>query len=183
LAVAGEFEGNWDPVFTDKYRCDGEFSYVTDSPGNQALKLVHPTTARKCEHLRVEVAEANSQRVLLRTEVWYSFRFKVPAEMRGRIQDRRLVNAQLKQHKQSCPLAGTSTTLALADGNPIISVRLSEDATSGIVGISLNASSNYVGKIPFGMLMRLPSDFYDRWHAPILHTKVVPRLESDPIGQ
>src|SRR3712207_1887 len=30
--------------------------------------------------------------------------------------------------------------------------------------------------------MRQPTDFFDQWHTLVIHAKVVPRLESEPLG-
>lgn len=190
-----------DDIWAQSYRCLGSFISLDtiDNDGRlmKALRIAvpdsrrgtppeacpdHPNNDPRGKGVRGELGEPRALQLPLGTEVWYAIQFRVPASIKSMIRDRRLVIMQIKHRKENCrghvPFARSETE----GDNPILSVRLKEDPVSGIVGIELAASSENVTKIPFGLAMRDPSDFFDRWHELKLQMKVVPRLEGKPPG-
>ena len=186
--LVGDFEGSLDPDLTDTYECQGYFSYIAvptaNDPANKALSIfLDPTKPRKncVGGTRAEVSEAIPLRLPIRTEIWYGFRFLFPPGMKGQIRNRHFVLAQLKQRDESpcSPNALDMNLLTESDGNPIISIRLSEDLVSGLVAVELSVSSQNVGKISAGSVLMKPEVFFGNWHTLLIHTYVDPRLEGD----
>ncbi len=196
IALSAEFDGAIDDRVGMAYFCRGKAAFTaaptSERPDNQALLLTldptKPTPDGRCEENsaateRAELTEPDDLRLPLGTELWYSFRFMVPAHMKGKFAGRRLVIAQLKQHPDTCPLHpdpfGVSS---FQEGNPIVSVRMIEDEVGAVMGLQLAVSSENVRKISVGQLMRHRDLFLDRWHDVLLHVKVVPRAECACAG-
>src|SRR5690242_1451000 len=90
--LIGDFESALDPDLSDKYQCQGAFSYVaaptSTDPANKALYIVLDPSKPpppNCDGVRGEVSEAISLRLPLRTDVWYGFQFMLPTGMRSKI--------------------------------------------------------------------------------------------------
>jgi hypothetical protein len=105
LRIGSDFEGALGDNLTDSYQCQGQFTFVPiatpENPKNQALSItLDPKAGRApagtCESLRGEVAEKADVRLPLQTEVWYSLRFLIPSEIKGKIRNKRFVLAQLQ---------------------------------------------------------------------------------------
>lgn len=187
-----DFEGTMGPVLGNDYRCDGTFDYVPSDaePGTQALRIQLPFSPEsKCgtlagDTIRSEAAETKAERVPLGEDDWYSFKFKLPAGMKGKIGNHRFVVAQLKQHESGCQRSPHGMELfELKDGNPTLSVRIAEDLKGGVVGVSLSVSTVYLTKVQTGVVMRQSDAFFDAWHTLKLHARFVPRAEGAPVPQ
>jgi hypothetical protein len=199
IALSADFEGQLDRSVNTAYFCKGIARFVAvpnaENPDNQALLLTldpsksssvgrcEPPTART---ERTELAEPDELRLPLGTEIWYGFRFMIPAAMKGKFSGQRLVIAQLKQHPDTCALHQEPFGLSAAsEGNPTVSFRLIEDDYGDVIGVQLAVSSDDVRKISVGQLMRHRGPFLDRWHDVLLHVKVAPRgagLPTDDVG-
>ena len=189
LGLSADFEGALDRSVNTAYFCKGIASFIpapsAGHPNNQALLLTldprKSTSVGRCEPddawtERTEMAEPDEARLPLGTEVWYGFRFMVPSAMKGKFVGQRLVIAQLKQHRETCPLGPRPFGLpANALGNPTVSLRLIEDDVGDVMGLQLAVSGDQARKISVGQLMRHREPFLDRWHEVLLHVKVVPQ--------
>ena len=189
IALSADFEGQLDRSVNTAYFCKGIAKFIAapnaENPDNRALLLtLNPgksSSVGRCEPTnarteRTELAEPDELRLPLGTEIWYGFRFMVPAAMKGKFSAQRLVIAQLKQHPDTCPLHSEPFGLSAAsEGNPTVSFRLIEDDSGDVIGLQLAVSSDDVRKISVGQLMRHRGPFLDRWHDVLLHVKVVPR--------
>lgn len=194
VALSADFEGAIDPSVNTAYFCKGVARFIfvptADNPNNRALLLtLDPTKASavgRCDPAnapaeRTELAEPDELRLPLGTEVWYSFRFMIPAAMKGKFVGDRAVIAQLKQSPNTCPLGPRpSGTAAAAEGNPTISLRVIEDRAGGFMGLQLAVSGDGAPKLSVGRLMRQHDLFLDRWHDVLLHVKVAPRVGKAP---
>jgi hypothetical protein len=101
--------------------------------------------------------------------------------MKGKLAGQRLVIAQLKQHRESCPLGPQPSGLpADAGGNPTISLRVIEDATGDVMGLQLAVAGDQARKVTVGQLMRHRDSFLDHWHEVVLHAKVMPPEGDHP---
>jgi hypothetical protein len=194
IALSADFEGQLDRSVNTAYFCKGIANFVaaptTGNPDNQALLLTldpsKSSSIGRCEAPnarteRAELAEPDDVRLPLGTEIWYGFRFMVPAAMKGKFAGQRLVLAQLKQHPDTCPLHDEPFGLSAAsEGNPTVSFRLIEDDFGDVIGLQLAVSSDDVRKISVGQLMRHRGPFLDRWHDVLLHVKVVPHGVEPP---
>ncbi len=188
IALSADFEGQLDRSVNTAYFCKGVTGFIAapnaENTDNQALLLtLDPTKSSsvgRCEPPnarteRTELAEPDELRLPPGTEIWYGFRFMVPAAMKGKFAGQRLVIAQLKQHPDTCPLHPDPFGLSAAsEGNPTVSFRLIEDDYGDVIGVQLAVSSDDVRKISVGQLMRHRGPFLDRWHDVLLHVKVVP---------
>jgi hypothetical protein len=199
MALSADFEGQLDRSVNTAYFCKGIANFVaapnSENPGNKALLLTldpgKSSSVGRCEPSnarteRTELAEPDELRLPLGTEIWYGFRFMVPAAMKGKFSGQRVVIAQLKQHPDTCPLHDEPFGLSAAsEGNPTVSFRLIEDDVGDVIGLQLAVSSDDVRKISVGQLMRHRGPFLDRWHDVLLHVKVVPRggeLQPTDVG-
>lgn len=196
IALSADFEGALDRSVNTAYFCKGVAKFIAaptpDSPGNKALLLTldpgKSSAVGRCEPNgapteRTELAEPDSARLPLGTEIWYGFRFMVPSTMKGKFAGQRLVIAQLKQHPETCPLGPEPAGVpASAKGNPTVSFRLIEDEIGDVMGLQLAVSGDRARKISVGQLMRHRSSFLDRWHDVLLHVKVMPqgKPSADP---
>jgi len=192
IALSADFEGQLDHSVNTAYFCKGVARFLAaptpDNPDNKALLLTldpgKSSSVGRCEAPnarteRSELAEPDDLRLPLGTEIWYGFRFMVPAAMKGKFTGQRLVIAQLKQHPDTCPLHDEPFGLSAAsEGNPTVSFRLIEDDVGDVIGLQLAVSSDDVRKISVGQLMRHRDQFLDRWHDVLLHVKIVPRGEN-----
>jgi hypothetical protein len=105
----------------------------------------------------------------------------IPSAMKGKLANRRVVIAQLKQSSETCPLGPQPFGLpAHANGNPTISLRMIEDEIGDVMGLQLAVSGDQVRKVSVGQLMRHRDAFLDRWHEVLLHAKVTPQEEARP---
>jgi hypothetical protein len=193
IALSADFEGQLDRSVNTAYFCKGLARFVpaptSENPDNRALMLTldpsKSSAVGRCEPPnarteRTELAEPDELRLPRGTEIWYGFRFMIPAAMKGKFAGQRLVIAQLKQHPDTCPLHTEPFGLsARSEGNPTVSFRLIEDDFGDVIGVQLAVSSDDVRKISVGQLMRHRGAFLDRWHDVLLHVKVVPR-GTDP---
>lgn len=194
MALSADFEGQLDRSVNTAYFCKGIANFVaapnSENPRNKALLLTldpsKSSSVGRCEPSnarteRTELAEPDDVRLPLGTEIWYGFRFMIPAAMKGKFTGQRLVIAQLKQHPDTCPLHDEPFGLsASSEGNPTVSFRLIEDDFGDVIGVQLAVSSDDVRKISVGQLMRHRGPFLDRWHDVLLHVKVVPRRAEPP---
>ncbi|HEV8390314.1 MAG TPA: heparin lyase I family protein [Dongiaceae bacterium] len=194
IALSAEFEGAFDRSVNVAYFCKGVAKFVpaptSDRPDNEAVLLtLDPTKTSavgRCEPSnapteRAELAEPDELRLPLGTEVWYGFRFMIPASMKGRLAGERVVIAQLKQHPNTCPLGPQPFgPAAEARGNPTISVRIIEDDPHDAMGLQLAVAGDYAPKVSVGQLMYDRDGFLARWHQVVLHAKVTPREERHP---
>jgi hypothetical protein len=194
LALSAEFEGTLDSSVNTAYFCKGITRFIpaprSDRADNRALLLTldpgKSTSVGRCEPEdapteRAELAEPDSERLPLGTEVWYGFRFMVPTAMKGELVGERVVIAQLKQHPETCPLGPEPFGLpASAQGNPTVSLRLIEDGIGDVMGLQLAVSGDEARKISVGQLMRHRDRFLDRWHDVLLHVKVMPQASAQP---
>lgn len=197
IGLSADFEGQLDSSINTAYFCKGVARFITvptaDNPKNRALLLVlDPTKASavgRCDPPnapaeRTELAEPDDLRLPLGTEVWYSFRFMMPATMKGKFVGDRAVMAQLKQSPNTCPLGPQPFGVAgRAEGNPTISLRVIEDRAGGFMGLQLAVSGDGAPKLTVGRIMRPHEQFLDHWHDVLLHVKVAPRhgtTQSDP---
>lgn len=195
IGLSADFEGQLDRTVNTAYFCKGIARFLAaptpDDPGNRALLLTldpsKTSAVGRCEPSnarteRTELAEPDELRLPLGTEIWYGFRFMVPATMKGKFAGQRLVIAQLKQHPDTCALHPEPFGLSAAsEGNPTVSLRLIEDDAGDVMGLQLAVSSDDVRKIAVGQLMRHRGPFLDRWHDVLLHVKVVPHgIEPPP---
>ncbi|WP_162917602.1 heparin lyase I family protein [Dongia deserti] len=194
LTLSAEFEGTLDQSVNTAYFCKGVARFIptptSESPSGQALLLTldpsNSSSVGRCEPddagtERAELAEPDAARLPLGTEVWYGFRFMVPAAMKGRFAGQRLVIAQLKQHPETCPLGPRPFGLpANAHSNPTVSLRLIEDNVGDVMGLQLAVSGDQARKISVGQLMRHRDPFLDRWHEVLLHVKVMPQGRASP---
>jgi Polysaccharide lyase len=192
IALSADFEGQLDRSVNTAYFCKGIANFIaapnSENPDNKALLLTldpsKSSSLGRCEPQnarteRTELAEPDDLRLPLGTEIWYGFRFMVPAAMKGKFTGQRLVIAQLKQHPDTCPLHDEPFGLSAAsEGNPKVSFRLIEDDVGDVIGLQLAVSSDDVRKISVGQLMRHRDQFLDRWHDVLLHVKIVPRGEN-----
>lgn len=188
IALSADFEGQLDQSVSTAYFCKGIAKFVAaptaENPDNKALLLTldpsKSSAVGRCEPPnarteRTELAEPDELRLPPGTEIWYGFRFMIPAAMKGKFAGQRLVIAQLKQHPETCPLHQEPFGLSAAsEGNPTVSFRLIEDDPGDVIGVQLAVSSDDVRKISVGQLMRHRGPFLDRWHDVLLHVKVVP---------
>ena len=189
LGLSADFEGALDRSVNTAYFCKGVASFIpapsAGHPNNQALLLTldpsKSSSVGRCEPddawtERTEIAEPDDARLPLGTEVWYGFRFMVPSAMKGKFVGQRLVIAQLKQHRETCPLGPQPFgPPANALGNPTVSLRVIEDDVGDVMGLQLAVSGDQARKISVGQLMRHREPFLDRWHEVLLHVKVVPQ--------
>ena len=189
LGLSADFEGALDRSVNTAYFCKGIASFIpapsAGHPNNQALLLTldpsKSSSVGRCEPddawtERTEIAEPDDARLPLGTEVWYGFRFMVPSAMKGKFVGQRLVIAQLKQHRETCPLGPQPFgPPANALGNPTVSLRVIEDDVGDVMGLQLAVSGDQARKISIGQLMRHREPFLDRWHEVLLHVKVVPQ--------
>jgi hypothetical protein len=189
LALSADFEGALDRSVNTAYFCKGVASFIpapsAGHPNNQALLLTldpsKSSSIGRCEPddawtERTEIAEPDGARLPLGTEVWYGFRFMVPSAMKGKFVGQRLVIAQLKQHRETCPLGPQPFgPPANALGNPTVSLRVIEDDVGDVMGLQLAVSGDQARKISVGQLMRHREPFLDRWHEVLLHVKVMPQ--------
>ncbi len=196
LALSADFEGAIDESVGAAYFCKGKAAFIaaptTDRPDNKALLLTldpgKPGSIGRCEPAnarteRTELTEPDAMRLPLGTEVWYSFRFLIPAAMKGKFGGKRLVLAQLKQHPETCPLGPEPVGLpAHAEGNPTVSLRVIEDEIGDVMGLQLAVSGDAARKISVGQLMRHRDQFLDRWHEVVLHANVMPQTQPDNVG-
>ena len=197
IALSADFEGALDPSINAAYICKGVARFITaptaDNPKNRALLLaLDPTKASavgRCDPPnapaeRTELAEPDELRLPLGTEVWYSFRFMIPAAMKGKFVGDRAVLAQLKQSPNTCPLGPQPFgTAGAAQGNPTISLRVVEERGDGFMGLQLAVSGDGAPKLTVGRLLRPRDQFLDHWHDVLLHAKVAPgggNTSSDP---
>lgn len=195
IGLSADFEGQLDRSVNTAYFCKGIARFLAaptdDNPGNRALLLTldpsKTSAVGRCEPSnarteRTELAEPDELRLPMGTEIWYGFRFMVPATMKGKFSGQRLVIAQLKQHPDTCALHPEPFGLSAAsEGNPTVSLRLIEDDAGDVMGLQLAVSSDDVRKIAVGQLMRHRGQFLDRWHDVLLHVKVVPQgVEPQP---
>jgi hypothetical protein len=194
IALSADFEGQIDRSVGTAYFCKGVAKFIVapndENPENHALLLTldpsKSSAVGRCEPPnarteRAELAEPDELRLPPGTEIWYGFRFMIPAAMRGRFAGQRLVIAQLKQHPDTCPLHPEPFGVSAAsEGNPTVSFRLIEDDPGDVIGVQLAVSSDDVRKISVGQLMRHRGPFLDRWHDVLLHVKVVPRDAGFP---
>lgn len=193
MRTAANFDGTVDASVNVAYLCKGVTKFVpaptARRPDNQALLLTldprKSTSVGRCEPdnagtERAELAEPDDLRLPLGTEVWYGFRFKIPAAMKGKFAGERVVLAQMKQHPDTCALAPEPFGVSAAsEGNPTVSLRLIEDDIGDVMGLQLAVSSERVRKIVVGQLMRHRAPFLDRWHDVVLHVKLVPLPDCD----
>jgi hypothetical protein len=189
IDLSAQFEGLLDRSVNTAYFCKGIAHFMAaptaGNPGNKALWLTldpsKSSAVGRCEAPnarteRTELAGPDELRLPLGTEVWYGFRFMIPAAMKGKFAGQRVVLAQLKQHTDTCPLHEEPFGLSAAsEGNPTVSFRLIEDDVGDVIGLQLAVSSDDVRKISVGQLMRHRGSFFDRWHDVLLHAKIVPR--------
>jgi len=194
MALSAEFEGAIDRSVNTAYFCKGVAHFVpaptSERPDNKALMLTldprKSTSVGRCEPdnaptERAELAEPDELRLPLGTEVWYGFRFMIPAAMKGKLTGERVVIAQLKQHPNTCPLGPQPFGLAAsAESNPTISLRVIEDAIGDVMGLQLAVAGDRVRKVSVGQLMRHRDLFLDRWHQVVLHVKVIPQQAGRP---
>lgn len=194
VALSADFEGQLDRTVNTAYFCKGVAKFFpapnSENPDNQALMLMldpsKSSSVGRCEPPnarteRTELAEPDELRLPPGTEIWYGFRFMIPAAMKGKFSGQRLVIAQLKQHPETCPLHPEPFGLSAAsEGNPTVSFRLIEDDYGDVIGVQLAVSSDDVRKISVGQLMRHRGPFLGRWHDVLLHVKVVPRGAEPP---
>lgn len=194
IALSADFEGALDPSINAAYLCKGVVRFISaptaDNPKNMALLLaLDPTKASavgRCDPSnapaeRTELAEPDDLRLPLGTEVWYSFRFMIPAAMKGKFVGDRAVLAQLKQSPRTCPLGPQPFgTAGAAEGNPTVSLRVIEEKGSGFMGLQLAVSGDGAPKLSVGRLTRPRDLFLDHWHDVLLHAKVVPPAGSTP---
>jgi len=194
IGLSADFEGQLDRNVNTAYFCKGIARFLaaptSDNPGNRALLLTldpsKTSAVGRCEPSnarteRTELAEPDELRLPMGTEIWYVFRFMVPATMKGKFSGQRLVIAQLKQHPDTCALHPEPFGLSAAsEGNPTVSLRLIEDDVGDVIGVQLAVSSDDVRKISVGQLMRHRGPFLDRWHDVLLHVKVVPHGVEPP---
>ena len=197
MGLSADFEGALDQSVNAAYFCKGVARFIAaptiDRPDNEALLLTldprKSTSVGRCEPdgaqtERAELAEPDELRLPLGTEVWYGFRFMIPAVMRGKLAGQRIVIAQLKQHPNTCPLGPEPFGRAAgAEGNPTISLRVVEDDVGDVMGLQLAVAGDQVRKNTVGQLMRQRGPFLDRWHEVVLHAKVMPQgNRSDDAG-
>lgn len=188
ISLSAEFDGVLDRSVNTAYFCKGVARFIpasTSGLADKALLLtLDPdklTSVGRCEPNgapteRTELAEPDSARLPLGTEVWYGFRFMVPSAMKGKFVGERLVIGQLKQHPRACPLGPTPVGLpANANGNPTVSLRLIEDELGDVMGLQLAVSGDKARKVSVGQLMHDRDAFLDRWHEVLLHAKVMPQ--------
>jgi len=189
ISLSAEFDGVLDRSVNTAYFCKGVARFIPASTSgrvnDKALLLTldpgKSTSVGRCDPNgapteRTELAEPDSARLPLGTEVWYGFRFMIPSAMKGKFAGERLVIAQLKQHPKACPLGPTPVGLpASAHGNPTVSVRLIEDDVGDVMGLQLAVSGDKARKVSVGQLMRRRDGFLDRWHEVLLHVKVMPQ--------
>lgn len=197
ISLSADFEGVLDPSINTAYLCKGVARFISaptaDNPKNMALLLaLDPTKASsvgRCDPAnapaeRTELAEPDELRLPLGTEIWYSFRFMMPAAMKGKFVGDRAVLAQLKQSPNTCPLGPQPLGVAgPAEGNPTISLRVIEDKGGGFMGLQLAVSGDGAPKLSVGRIMRPHDQFLDHWHDVLLHVKLAPRggkVLSDP---
>ena len=195
MALSAEFEGALDRGVNTAYFCKGVARFIpaptADRPDNEALLLTldpgKTTSVGRCEPdnartERTELAEPDDLRLPLGAEVWYGFRFMIPATMKGKLAGQRVVIAQLKQHPNTCPLGPQpSGVAASAAGNPTISVRVVEDDLGDVMGLQLAVAGDRARKVSVGQLMQHRDPFLDRWHEVVLHAKVMPQ-ENEAAG-
>jgi hypothetical protein len=189
IALSADFEGALDRSVNTAYFCKGIAHFIAaptpGNPGNKAVLLTldprKSSAVGRCDPPnasgeRTELAEPDALRLPQGTEVWYSFRFMIPAAMKGKVAGERLVIAQLKQHPNTCPLGPMPAGLpASSHGNPTVSLRLIEDQAGDVMGLQLAVSGDQARKISVGQLMRHRDLFLDRWHDVLLHVKVMPQ--------
>jgi hypothetical protein len=194
MALSAEFEGALDPSVNTAYFCKGVARFIpaptADRPKNKVLLLTldpsKSTAVGRCEPdnartERAELAEPDELRLPLGTEVWYGFRFMIPAAMKGKLAGRRAVIAQLKQHPNSCPLGPKPFGLAAsAESNPTVSLRVIEDDIGDVMGLQLAVAGDRVRKVSVGQVMRHRDLFLDRWHEVVLHAKIMPEDPKRP---
>lgn len=194
ITLSADFEGVLDPSVNISYFCKGVARFITvptaDNPKNRALLLaLDPTKASavgRCDPTnapaeRTELAEPDELRLPLGTEVWYSFRFMIPAAMKGKFVGDRAVLAQLKQSPRTCPLGPQPFGIAGdAEGNPTVSLRVIEERASGFMGLQLAVSGDGAPKLTVGRLLHPRDLFLDHWHDVLLHMKVAPQVGSAP---
>jgi len=192
IALSADFEGVLDPSINAAYLCKGVVRFIsaptTDNPKNMALLLaLDPTKASavgRCDPSnapaeRTELAEPDEVRLPLGTEVWYSFRFMIPAAMKGKFVGDRAVLAQLKQSPRTCPLGPEPFGAAgAAEGNPTISLRVIEEKGAGFMGLQLAVSGDGAPKLTVGRLLHPRDQFLDHWHDVLLHVRIVPQPGS-----
>ncbi|MEZ5833369.1 MAG: heparin lyase I family protein [Dongiaceae bacterium] len=188
MSLSADFEGALDRSVSTAYFCKGVAKFIPaptpDQPDNEALLLTldprKSTSVGRCEAdnastERTELAEPDEARLPLATEAWYGLRFMVPADMKGKFAGKRLVIAQLKQHPRTCPLGPEPFGQPGRAGiNPTVSLRLIEDEPSDSMGLQLAVAGDRVRKATVGKLMQLRTPFLDRWHAVLLHVKIMP---------
>jgi hypothetical protein len=193
--MKADFEQKLDPGIGKKYICKQPYVFVENDLGDKsdrwAIKLtLDPANVPKtpseprdtCDEYRAELSEIKEKQLPRAQDIWYSFKFKLPNEMKGKIGTKRLVIAQLKQRDGAVCGRSAVSSLWPEGPNPIIAFRVIEDVDNDVAALQLNVSSAYVEKIPIGIAMRKRSEFFDKWHKVMLNTRVVPRDEGEFIG-